>query len=612
MRIGQPHEIFPDDCSELYTTGKLKHSELLDYNTPVVLNLEGGAKVLTVSDGEGSLRPIIQRFKGAVKPRNIEQQFLNHFLFDDKIRVVLALGQAGSGKAQPLTAKILTPTGWRTIGDLKVGDFVCSPDGSPTKILGVFPQGKKDIYKVTFSDGSSTRCCKEHLWITQNTNERAAKRPGKIRSTEEIIGTLCRTDGRVRNHSIPIASLSSFSAIPDSELPLDPYTLGALIGDGGMSQNTIQFTSADDEIIEHVSKGLAKVGHSLSKNTGKYGYYVVATERKYRGGIRNILQELGLHGSLSYNKHIPEMYLMASHDSREALLQGLMDTDGTINAGGSLSPTFSTTSKQLAEDVVSLVRSLGGVVPSIRSRYTKYTHKGEKRTGRLSYRMTIKLPNDISPFRLSRKNERITNKTKYFPTRYIDSIVPDGHEEAQCILLDSEDHLYVTDDYIVTHNTLLTVNAALESGKRMIYSRAFTPVGASLGYLPGNVDEKLAPWLLALQDTCEVLGMQEIPADEIECAPITYMRGRSLSNRFVVIDEAQNLTYHEIKTLLTRLGEDCKVVLMGDPSQCDLRDGSQSGFVNVCEKLIDSEIVAAIQLTEVERGIIAALAVDRL
>lgn len=163
-----------------------------------------------------------------------------------------------------------------------------------------------------------------------------------------------------------------------------------------------------------------------------------------------------------------------------------------------------------------------------------------------------------------------------------------------------------------TGKSLLSVASGLATNKKILYTRAFVSVGAGVGFLPGSLEEKMAPWMSALQDTCEVLGMQEIPQNDIECTPITFMRGRSLTDKFVIIDEAQNLTYHEIKTILTRIGEGCKVVLMGDVSQCDLRNPEDSGLKAVSEKLVDREIVASIVLSQVERGEIAALAVECL
>ena len=95
----------------------------------------------------------------------VHNSFLELIMYKDT-KMVFANGPAGTGKAQPLDADILTPHGWQKMGNIQVNDLVYTADGTTTKVLGVFPQGEKDIYRVCFSDGTSTECCKEHLWLT--------------------------------------------------------------------------------------------------------------------------------------------------------------------------------------------------------------------------------------------------------------------------------------------------------------------------------------------------------------------------------------------------------------------------------------------------------------
>jgi len=118
-------------------------------------------------------------------------------------------------------------------------------------------------------------------------------------------------------------------------------------------------------------------------------------------------------------------------------------------------------------------------------------------------------------------------------------------------------------------------------------------VGRDIGFLPGDIEDKMSPWMQAIYDNVEfirdILGMTETEFNEhydIEIGVLTYIRGRSIPNRFMIIDEAQNLTPHEIKTLLTRVGEDTKVVLTGDPSQIDTPylDSKSNGLVYVTDK----------------------------
>ena len=145
---------------------------------------------------------------------------------------------------------------------------------------------------------------------------------------------------------------------------------------------------------------------------------------------------------------------------------------------------------------------------------------------------------------------------------------------------------------------------ALESGKvgRIVLSRPAVEAGESLGFLPGDLQEKLAPYLRPLYDALtERLGtkrLKSLLADgTIEIAPVAYMRGRTLSECFVVIDEAQNCTYTQIKMLLTRLGWRSTMVLTGDPDQTDLLPG-MSGLGDIATRLEKLPDVPVVRLSD--------------
>ena len=158
-----------------------------------------------------------------------------------------------------------------------------------------------------------------------------------------------------------------------------------------------------------------------------------------------------------------------------------------------------------------------------------------------------------------------------------------------------------------TGKTYLAVTAAVESleaGKvgRIVLTRPAVEAGESLGFLPGDVQDKLAPYLRPLYDALnERIGgkrvRQFISEGTIEIAPIAYMRGRTLNNAFVVIDEAQNCTYGQIKMLLTRLGWHSTMVLTGDPDQSDLLEGL-SGFKDIARRLEAISEIAVVRLDE--------------
>jgi hypothetical protein len=183
---------------------------------------------------------------------------------------------------------------------------------------------------------------------------------------------------------------------------------------------------------------------------------------------KNIAQgigKLGLKRKICYYKFIPEEYFYGSVSQRLALLQGLVDNDGTVSQDG-MTVEYNTSSKQLSDDVIRLVRSLGGVI-TFSTRNPTYTYKGEIKVGNVDHRIRIKLPNNMCPVKIPTKVKRFVANSKYPPAISIANIVDNGTAECTCIAVDAEDHLYVTKDYIVTHNTVQSL-VALNSNDPVI------------------------------------------------------------------------------------------------------------------------------------------------
>jgi len=360
----------------------------------------------------------------------------------------------GSGKAEPLTAKLLTPTGWTTMGEIKVGDFVIGSNGKPTKVTGVFPQGEKQIYKVTFTDGASTECCDEHLWAVRTPQQKFRKKGYQVKALSEIRHNLVDKQGNHRYH-IPMVEPVNFTPSP---VQLDPYLLGLLLGDGGFSnRKAVSFSTVDSFIVNEISNRLPcpQLRMKLKKNSQK-DYYITKKKRGAQANkLLDLLRELDLSEKKSPEKHIPDLYKYNSVEIRLEVLRGLMDTDGFVDKTGK-STVFYSTSKQLADDVQEIVRSFGGKAV-ICNKQTHYTYKGRKKPGLPSFAVHISLPPKIIPVRLPRKQLRFSPRSKYEPTRYITKVEPLKKKLAQCIAVAARDHLYVTDDYIVTHNTLTTI-----------------------------------------------------------------------------------------------------------------------------------------------------------
>jgi len=156
--------------------------------------------------------------------------------------------------------------------------------------------------------------------------------------------------------------------------------------------------------------------------------------------------------------------------------------------------------------------------------------------------------------------------------------------------------------------------------KKLVVSRPVQPMGKDIGFLPGTMQDKMAPWLAPIQDNLKFLmGDQttlEMYMDKgvIEMEALTYIRGRSIANAFIIIDEAQNLSVHEIKTILTRVGEGTKIVLTGDIEQIDnvYIDETSNGLVHAVEKFKDFEIAGHVSLLKGERSKVATIAANVL
>jgi len=176
--------------------------------------------------------------------------------------------------------------------------------------------------------------------------------------------------------------------------------------------------------------------------------------------------------------------------------------------------------------------------------------------------------------------------------------------------------------------TLLALASGLEQTfgenskyKKIVVTKPVEPVGKDIGFLPGSMEEKMIPWLAPIQDNLQFLmGNDKTTLDmyihegKIEVEAMTYIRGRSISNAFIVIDEVQNMTQHEIKTVLTRVGEGTKIVLTGDIEQIDnvYIDATNNGLSYVVEKLKSEEITGHITLTKGERSRVASMAATKL
>jgi hypothetical protein len=368
--------------------------------------------------------------------------------------LVLVEGEEKAGKAQPLHARIATPAGWTTMGELTAGSRVIGSDGRPVTVTAVYERGERDIYRVIFSDGAQVEACDEHLWATTTSSNlhrtyKKGPKQGQPQYRPPVIRTTAELREKVLNGTvvhIPMTAPVEYDA--DETLPLDPYALGLLLGDGGLSkQNYPTFTTGDPELFDALASALPP-GDALTRLLSEQ-----ITAGIKGGGTTAALRELGLIGRKSADKFIPACYMTASTGDRLALLQGLMDTDGGMEWK---SITFTSVSYRMACEVQELARSLGGSC-SMRSKQPSYrAADGSRVECQTAYTLRMRLPLGVCPFRLERKVERWAGLRPAFstpPRRTVKAVEYAGRMPARCIAVDAADHLYLTDHFVVTHNT---------------------------------------------------------------------------------------------------------------------------------------------------------------
>ncbi len=418
-----------------------------------------------------------------LKPSVVLQKHQQHALqklVENGGKIILFHGM-GSGKANADSSEVHTSCGPKRMGSIRLGDLVIDPTtGKNTRVRGVFPQGRVDIFKVTFSDGSSTRVTADHLWNVQTPGQKHRGMPWRTLSLADIQAKgLTYQNGNSRFY-IPMTEPVHYTK---RELQLDPYFLGLLLGDGGLTGTGVRFTTADAELLDAL-RATAPVGVTATQCKDSDIDYNVGGGRG--SALADALRYYGLAKHGSGEKFIPHQYLYAHLDARIAILQGLLDTDGGPSNGCNVE--YCTISEILAKNVQSLVQSLGGVA-SIGTKIPTYTYLGEKLEGRLAYRLCISLPRHIQPFRLARKCALYNPGTKYPPTRAIVAIEPDGQEKATCISVESAAQLYLTDSYIVTHNTCSAVAGVekLRQLGRATKTLVVTPAGLRTNFLEGGV-----------------------------------------------------------------------------------------------------------------------------
>lgn len=362
---------------------------------------------------------------------------------------VFAPIRTGGGKALDVREPVATPYGWAEIGSLQPGDAVLGASGTACQVLGVHPQGRKALYRVTFSDGSHSDCTADHLWTFRNLHGRVVTR--KL-SAWQAVPLRAGPDNRLQ-WWLPRHGAAQFAT--PAVLPVDPYTLGALLGDGGLTGRYPKFTSMDQDIVDALVLPPGVVPRiEKCQGSGLATGYSLTGRKGHTNPLTTTLRALGVMGLRSEHKHIPAQYKYAFTHDRIALLQGLFDTDGARHRGA---VDFSSASLQLALDVQEIVEGLGGTATLS---HAPTTHLDR-------HRLYARLPSEMPLFRCARKRGAAPAKE---PHRAVVGIEALGRtEEAVCIQVDAPDQLFRTRRHVVTHNTDISLLAPTCTGLSYVH-----------------------------------------------------------------------------------------------------------------------------------------------
>lgn len=369
-----------------------------------------------------------------------------------KGNLTILAGRSSMGKALPLDTKILTNTGWVKNKDLKIGDHIIDPFGKETKVIGVFPQGIRQCYKLIFIDGREIEADENHLWEVFFYRWKKAK----IINTKKLSILLNKPHYK---NGLAIRFFSGEYGV-EKDFLIHPYLLGVLLGDGSL-QKTCRWCKPDLFIKEKI-ESLIRDDYRVSCQSSKKNIFAIVKKKKKPNKNLYIeeLKKLELLSKRSNEKFIPEIYLHASMQQRLDLLNGLLDTDGgVVNKNGSVE--YSTSSPILAKQVQQLAFSLGF---RCRVQEGKTFLNGVQKRNR--FRLVFDGKNYLQLFSTPVKKEKLNKNKRIRKYLTIVDCKKTTKKETQCIMVNNESHLYVAENYITTHNTSLSLQIALNISKQ--------------------------------------------------------------------------------------------------------------------------------------------------
>ncbi|WP_435110409.1 replicative DNA helicase [Nocardiopsis synnemataformans] len=524
-------------------------------------------------------------------------------------QMVIIAARPAVGKALALDTPLPTPGGWTTMGEVEVGAELIAADGTPTRVVAATEvMTGRPCFEVVFDDGTTVVADGDHQWLTHTrASRRAAQEAGargtvprvlpEVRTTREIARTLrTETADRRLNHSVVNAAAIE---LPERDLPLPPYFLGAWLGDGASAAARV--TGTDPEVLLNIeAEGL--VTKPVGSTGMTYGVFLPEEDtapaaRECVGGHGSVQARLRALGVLG-NKHIPQEYLRASADQRRALLAGLLDTDGTVNATGSV--RFAVTSQRLANDFRELAHGLG-------YRTGMSTKRVDGRSEESSTRYTVTFGSTSEVFRLEHKRrahrERGADRGyARIGSRFVTEVRPVESVPVRCVQVDHPDHLFLaTRSMVPTHNSTL----ALDFARAASIKHDMTAVFFSLEMGRNEIVMRL----LSAEARVPLHTMRSGLMTDEDWTRLARRMGE-VANAPLFIDDSPNMSMMEIRAKCRRLKQqhDLKLVivdylqLMSSPGRVESRQQEVSEMSRSLKLLAKELEVPVVALSQLNRG----------
>ncbi len=513
-------------------------------------------------------------------------------------QMIIVAARPGIGKALALDTPLITPSGWTTMGDVAVGDQLVGADGRPTMVLAATEVMRdRPCFQVEFSDGEVIIADADHQWFTWDAAARKSlEHPaagtrgwpdaGRWTGHGAGAGPLCRTtaelassvyDGTELNHAVPTCEPVH---MPNRDLPLDPWALGYLLGAGELSGSGRVLCPAQDR--EWAMKEFDRLGLRVRESTVPAEFVVLDVQESWRS--------LGLR----QGRHVPSEYLAGSVEQRAAVVQGLMDSDGDVDAHGRY--RLCTTDLELARGLRELLASLG-CAARLAPRYL--SHEGHPRPP--VWEIVARSRTALA--RLPRKACSVgSDWHRDHESHYIVDVRPVPGVPVRCVQVDNPDHLYLAGrSMIPTHNSTLALDIARHAAVKhrkasVIFSLEMSKTEITMRLLSAEAGIRLSHMragTMGEQDWQKIVRRMT----EISDAPL-------------FIDDSPNMTMMEIRAKARRLKQrhDLKLIvvdylqLMTSGKRVESRQQEVSEFSRQMKLLAKELEVPVIALSQLNRG----------